>query len=114
MGDRCTVEWDGDDESYTGVITEVERRRVKVKYDEGGEELWEDRERLLDPHNQYAWLSAELQPQGDDGWLLKYEDGEQHSRGSGGAAGCRFSILYGCHACPRNGGLPTLLRRGGV
>ena len=79
VGDRCTVEWDGDDESYTGVITEVERRRVKVKYDEGGETLSEDRERLLDPHNQYAWLSAELQPQGDDGWLLKYEDGEQHS-----------------------------------
>ena len=50
VGDRCTVECDGDDESYTGVITEVERRRVKVKYDEGGETLSEDRERLLDPH----------------------------------------------------------------
>jgi hypothetical protein len=29
-------------------------------YDEGGEELWEDRERLLDPHNQYAWLGEKF------------------------------------------------------
>ena len=43
-----------------------------------------------------------------------WQGAEPHRRGSGGAAGCRFSILYGCHACPRNGGLPSLLRRGGV
>ena len=36
---------------------------------------------------------------------------EPHRRGSGGAAGCRFSILYDCHDCRRNGGPSTLLWR---
>jgi len=43
VGAVCTVEWDGDDEQYKGKIIEVhtDGRRVKVKYDDDGEELWE-------------------------------------------------------------------------
>ena len=34
--------------------------QVLVKYDIGGEEMWEACERMLEPHNERRWLDAEL------------------------------------------------------
>ena len=45
---------------------------------------------------------------------MLWQIAEPHRRGSGGVARVRFCVVYDCHDCPRNGGLPTLLRRGCV
>jgi hypothetical protein len=76
--DRCAVEYDGDNEEYQGVITQVDGERVKVRYDEDAQEEWESVDRLLEPHNERRWLSAELCVTEDGGWMLKYEDGDKH------------------------------------
>ena len=86
IADECNVEYDGDDEEYTGTVVGLREGQVSVRYAESvvdgvthpTQTCWEDIDRLREPHNVDHWAAANLTfCEGEDPWKLVYDDGDQ-------------------------------------